>query len=333
MAAASAGVVSPGEGAGGLLIVNADDWGGFRAGTDAIETCFAEGAISSSTAMVNMADSRRAAEIALDRGRPIGLHLNLTQPFDAPDVSAAARARQRRLCRHFARLGTRRWILSPNPRVHMLVSDAIRDQLEQFLELYKREPTHVDSHHHVHVCPDVFLSRALPRGLRVRQTLSPLPSARRGPKTLARDAKHRMLAQRFITTSHLWPARELSPADGTVSVAMAVEFARARSVEIMAHPSFEEELRVLRSEAWLRALADAPLGPYSKAFRRTCRLKAVPTTLPPGGFDGPREGRARIGRIPGSAPSTTMRCNVPVMTGPRKGALSSVPLQRTMGFG
>ena len=248
----------------GLLIVNADDWGGFRAGTNAIETCFAEGVISSSTAMVHMTDSRRAAEIALDRRRPIGLHLNLTQPFDGPDIPVAARERQRRLCRHFARLGPRRWILSPDPRIHTLVADAIRDQLEQFRDLYEREPTHIDSHHHVHVCPDVFLSRALPRGSRVRQTLSPSPSAARGLKTLAGRAKHRTLGRRFLTTSRLWVARELSPADGAVAIATAVAFARAEAVEIVAHPSFEGELRVLRSEAWRQALAGAPLGSYSK---------------------------------------------------------------------
>lgn len=247
----------------GLLIVNADDWGGFREGTDAIETCFAEGAVSSSTAMVHMTDSRRAAGIALDRGRPIGLHLNLTQPFDAPDVSAAVRKRQHDLCRHFARLSPRRWIPSPSPRVHALIADAIRDQLEQFMELYEGKPTHIDSHHHVHVCPDVFLSGALESGLRVRQTISPLPSARRGPSTLARSAKHMLLARRFTTTSHFWAARELSPADGAIPIAIAAVLARAQPVEIMVHPSFEDELRVLRSAAWLQVLSDVPLGPYS----------------------------------------------------------------------
>ena len=247
----------------GLLIVNADDWGGFREGTDAIETCFAEGAISSSTAMVHMADSRRAAEIALERGRPIGLHLNLTQPFDAPDVPAAVRQRQRELCRHFSRLWPRRWVPSPSPRLHALIADAIRDQLERFTELYEGKPTHIDSHHHVHVCPDVFMSGAMERGLRVRQTISPLPSTHLDPRTLARRAKHRFLARRFTTTSHFWSARELSQADGAVPIETAVAHARVRPVEIMAHPSFEGELRVLRSAAWLEVLADTPLGPYS----------------------------------------------------------------------
>lgn len=245
------------------MIVNADDWGGFRAGTDAIEACFGMGAISSSTAMVHMSDSRRAAELARERGRPIGLHLNLTQPFDASDVPTAARERQLRLCEHFAPLLRRRWLLSPLASVHALVADAIRDQLEQFRLLYGCEPTHLDSHHHVHVCPDVFLSAAMQRGTRVRQTLSPLPGAH-GPSVLPRRLKHRLLARRFSTTQLFWGVREVSGAQRDAPIADAVRLARDQAVELMVHPSFERELAVLRSASWHDAIAGAPLGSYAQ---------------------------------------------------------------------
>jgi chitin disaccharide deacetylase len=246
-----------------LLIVNADDWGGFREGTDAIDECFKIGAISSTTAMVHMSDSRRAAELALESGWPVGLHLNLTQPFDALDVQPSVRQRQRWLCAYFANLRYRRWIPSADPRIHTLIASAVHDQLEQFAALYGREPTHIDSHQHVHVCPDVFLSSALPRGARVRQTISPPPSALSGPRVLARRAKHRLLARRFVTASCFWAARELSPTDDAIPIATAAALSRERSVEIMVHPSFERELRVLRSHAWTEAVANAPLGSYS----------------------------------------------------------------------
>lgn len=252
----------------GLLVVNADDWGGFREGTDAIETCFEIGAISSTTAMVHMADSRRAAELALERARPTGLHLNLTQPYDAPTVPMPVRERQRRLCGHFSALARRRWSISPDPRVHRLVADGIRDQLEEFRELYGREPTHVDSHHHVHVCPDVFLSRALKRGTRVRQALSLAPGGRGAGakglvKGLARGAKQRALTRRFLTTERFWCAAELSRGDGAVPIARAVAYADSGTVEIMVHPSFESDIAVLRSGPWLRDLHGAPLASYA----------------------------------------------------------------------
>jgi chitin disaccharide deacetylase len=244
------------------LILNADDWGGFREGTDAIDRCLRAGAISSTTAMVHMSDSGRAAALALERGWPVGLHLNLTQPFDAPGVDLAVRERQRRLCAHFANLRARRWSFTADPRLRALIAEEIRAQIEQFAALYGREPTHMDSHHHVHVCPDVFLSGALPRGMRMRQTISPPPAARKGPRTLARSAKHGLLAHRFVTTGRFWTARELSPADGAVPIATAAAVSRRQPVEIMVHPSFEHELRVLRSSAWAEAIAEAPLGSY-----------------------------------------------------------------------
>jgi predicted glycoside hydrolase/deacetylase ChbG (UPF0249 family) len=252
----------------GLLIVNADDWGGFREGTDAIEDCFAIGAISSTTAMVHMADSRRAAELALERTRPTGLHLNLTQPYDAPTVPAPARERQLRACAHFRALPRRRWTLSPDPSTHRLIADSIRDQLEEFRERYGREPTHVDSHHHVHVCPDVFLSRALASGTRVRQALALAPGASSHGakglvKSLARGAKQRALARRFLTTERFWCAGELSDGDGAVPIVTAAAYAQTHAIEIMVHPSFESDIAVLRSGPWLRALHEAPLGSYT----------------------------------------------------------------------
>ena len=248
----------------GLLVVNADDWGGFREGTDAIETCFAIGAISSTTAMVHMADSRRAAELARERERPTGLHLNLTQPYDAAAVPEPVRERQLRLCAHFSALHRRRWTLSFDPRVHRLVADGIRDQFEEFHERYGGRPTHLDSHHHVHVCPDVFLSRALAPGTRVRQALSFAPGVRRrGVKGLARRAKQALLARRFLTTDRFWCAGELSDGDGAVPIADAAACAASSAIEIMVHPSFASDLAVLCSEAWLRALRDAPLASYA----------------------------------------------------------------------
>jgi chitin disaccharide deacetylase len=247
----------------GLLIVNADDWGGFREATDAIGTCFQAGAISSATAMVHMGDSARAAAVASEGERPIGLHLNLTQPFDGPEVPAAARERQQRARIHFADLQRRRWRVSPDVSVHRLVADCIRDQFEEFWRLYGREPTHLDSHHHVHVCADVFLSRALSPRARVRQTLSPTPSGRHDLADLARRAKHAVLALRFVTTARFWRARELHSAEGAVPIADAVTFSRNCPVEVMVHPSFHAELAILRSDAWLEALGAAPLGPYS----------------------------------------------------------------------
>ena len=103
----------------GLLIVNADDWGADAAGTERIERAFAAGAITSTTAMVHMSGSAAGAGLAAERGRPTGLHLNLTEPFDGPGVPPAVRERQRRACALLAPLPRRRWVPAAGPRMHM----------------------------------------------------------------------------------------------------------------------------------------------------------------------------------------------------------------------
>lgn len=233
----------------GLLIVNADDWGGFPEATDAIERCFAAGAITSSTALMFFADAARAAEVARAGGRPIGLHLNLTQPFDAPDVPPAVRERQRMACARFSDLRRRRWTYDPRPRGHRLLRDCVADQLEEFHRRYEREPTHVDSHHHVHVCPDVLL--ALPRGLKVRQTRT---------DTLGGRIKAPWLARRFTTTAAFVPIDRLL--DDAAAREAVVERSRREPVEVMCHPSFPHELPFLLGDEWHRAMASAPAASY-----------------------------------------------------------------------
>ena len=65
-----------------MLIVNADDWGGWKSATDAALACYKAGRINSVSAMVFMEDSERAAELAQADGLDVGLHLNFTTPFE-----------------------------------------------------------------------------------------------------------------------------------------------------------------------------------------------------------------------------------------------------------
>src|SRR6266545_3867374 len=64
-----------------MLIINADDWGRSVAETDAALRCYWGERITSVSAMVFMADSERAAELANVNGLEVGLHLNFSEPF------------------------------------------------------------------------------------------------------------------------------------------------------------------------------------------------------------------------------------------------------------
>src|SRR5260221_1253294 len=70
-----------------MLIINADDWGRSKAETDAAAACCQAGRVTSTTAMMFMADSERAAELAVESKIDVGLHLNFTEKFTGKNHS------------------------------------------------------------------------------------------------------------------------------------------------------------------------------------------------------------------------------------------------------
>lgn len=244
----------------GLLIVNADDWGLDVATTDAIAACFADGRVTSATAMVFMADSERAAALAQRIALPVGLHLNLSEPFTGAEVPASVRVRQAALAARFGERGRRwrRWI--PDPRIGAAVERCVRDQLEGFRDLYGREPTHVDGHKHVHVSPTVARTPAL-RGLMLRRAVSD-PAGDRSPMARARRFRHRLVLAGTPGTEHflsIWSMREpLLRGEQPAALALAEHDA----VEVMAHPGLADEHALLMTDAWARAVRDLRRGSY-----------------------------------------------------------------------
>lgn len=242
-----------------ILIVNADDFGHDRDATDLTMECFAAGRLSSATAMVHMEDSERSAALAREGGLPTGLHLNFTEPFSSGRVPGEAKERQAQICRALgARLRFRSW--SFDPRIARLVEDGIRDQLEQFEELFGGPPTHVDGHEHVQVCPNVTRAASL-RVTKLRNALWSWPSER-SAMAAARAARRFLTARRFITTRYFLDISQLGLVDGTAHAALRVGLSRSASVEVMCHPAFDHELEALRSPAWTTVLSELPLGSY-----------------------------------------------------------------------
>ncbi|HJS96608.1 MAG TPA: ChbG/HpnK family deacetylase [Solirubrobacteraceae bacterium] len=101
------------------LIVNADDFGLTVGVSDGIAEAHSRGIVTSTSLMVDAPAAAHAVELARELPElSIGLHFaDDTPALDEPGHAA----------REFAR------------------------QLDRFRELLGREPTHVDSHHHVHV--------------------------------------------------------------------------------------------------------------------------------------------------------------------------------------
>ena len=245
----------------GLLIVNADDFGGHQLATDRIAQCFEAQRITSATAMVYMEDSERAAELARSHKLPIGLHLNLTQEFEDAQAPFSIRERQARAVRYFANKRRRR--ITYNPMLRSLVKACIADQLSCFRELFGVEPTHIDGHNHAHLSPTVLF--ALPKNIPVRTGESNLARTI-APHTLFTSARHATLARRQITTDRLVALDRLnSLEDRPASEGALADLLRAAdtsTVEVMAHPHRDRDYRLLMSERWHRMLEQCKHGSY-----------------------------------------------------------------------
>ncbi|HSS97246.1 MAG TPA: ChbG/HpnK family deacetylase, partial [Terriglobales bacterium] len=153
-----------------MLIINADDWGRSAPETDAALNCFQARRITTASAMVYMADSKRAAELAGESALNIGLHLNFSERFTAPECPD-------KLQRHHARVvrflkGNKYGQVLYNPFLVNAFTYSFRAQWDEFLRLYGKPPAHVDGHHHMHLCANVLFSRLIPDGIRVRRNFS-----------------------------------------------------------------------------------------------------------------------------------------------------------------
>jgi predicted glycoside hydrolase/deacetylase ChbG (UPF0249 family) len=128
---------------GRYLIVNADDLGADDGTTRGIVEAHERGIVTSASLMVDMPGARAAVRAA--RAHPrlgLGLHVSFTAG------------------RRIADLGD----------LGLLRRELVR-QVDQFTEMTGQDPTHLDSHHHVHLRPEIaplFVALCRDRGIPLR---------------------------------------------------------------------------------------------------------------------------------------------------------------------
>jgi len=226
----------------GALIINADDWGRDCETTDRICECMRRGAVSSSSAMVFMADSERAAELALENGFDVGLHLNFTTAFSSARISPRLAEHQDLLRRYLRSNPIAKMVFHPGlAKAFRYVLSA---QLEEFERLYKFPPRRIDGHHHMHLCANVLLGRLLPEGVIARRSFSFLPGDRRGLRVPYRSAIDRLLAKRHRIVDLFFSIAPLRPAERLHQIA---DLSHRFLVELETHPVIPAEYHFLRA--------------------------------------------------------------------------------------
>ncbi|MFZ0395591.1 MAG: ChbG/HpnK family deacetylase [Terracidiphilus sp.] len=221
------------------VIINADDWGDRAAATDRILDCLLRSSISSTSAMVFMADSERAAGLARQHNVDAGLHLNLTAPFTAARVPTALTVHQERIAR-FLRKGR----FAPMKFHPLLISSfeyAVRTQVDEFARLYGAQPNRVDGHHHAHLCANVQWQKLIPRGIMVRRNFTFRAGEKGGLNRFYRGMQDRNLARRYRIADFFFNLMPLE--EGRLREILKV--AGHAIVEIECHPERDQEYEFL----------------------------------------------------------------------------------------
>lgn len=228
-----------------MLIINADDWGRSVGETDAALRCHNAGRITSVSAMVFMADSERAAELAKENGIDAGLHLNFSESFTGKKHSDGLSEYHDRIMR-FLRSNKYAQVFY-NPFLRKAFSYSCRAQIEEFQRLFGAPPSHIDGHHHMHLCTNMLLSNLLAPGTKVRRSFSFWPREKSLLNRAYRAMVDYWLSRRYRLTNYFF---DLTQCVQEKRLSRVTALARSSEVELMTHPVFSLEQEYLMSDAF-----------------------------------------------------------------------------------
>ena len=132
-----------------LLIVNADDFGLSRGQNYGIIEACRRGIVTSTTALVNGEAVEHAAQLSRDvPALGVGMHFVLTLGMPLSQMPGLTRDGQ---------LGKWIWELAEQDALPLEeITRELDCQFNRFVDEFGKEPTHIDSHHHVHMIPAIF---------------------------------------------------------------------------------------------------------------------------------------------------------------------------------
>ncbi len=221
------------------VIVNADDWGCTAEITGRILECILHGVVSSTSAMVFMADSERAAALARIHNVDAGLHLNLTTAFSDQNVPPELIRQQQKLTR-FLRSNRYAPVLF-HPLLASSFEYVVKRQLDEYQRLYGVPPARIDGHHHMHLSTNVLMQKLLPSRTIARRNFTFGARDKGRINRLYRGMQDRVVGSRHFTTDYFYDLVPMEPE----RLSRILETARRATVEIEAHPGRTDEYEFL----------------------------------------------------------------------------------------
>ncbi|HBK4747059.1 TPA: chitin disaccharide deacetylase [Enterobacter hormaechei subsp. steigerwaltii] len=217
-----------------LLIVNADDFGLSKGQNYGIIEACRRGVVTSTTALINGEAVEHAAQ--LSRELPelgVGMHFVLTFGLPLSPMPGLTRDGQ---------LG--KWIWEMAEQDALPLDEIAREldcQFNRFVDVFGREPTHIDSHHHVHMIPAIF---PLVAGFAQRKGVA-----------MRVDREVRGLPDVAVTSTEGFSSAFYGDEiDAALFLKVLDESAAKgeRSLEVMAHPAFVDNIVRKSAYCWPR---------------------------------------------------------------------------------
>jgi len=241
-----------------MLIINADDWGRSPVETDTALRCHQEGRITSVSAMVFMEDSERAAELAKENELDVRLHVNLAEPFTGKNHPAELDHYHGRTVRYLTRNKYAQLLYNPLLRKEFAYS--YRAQSEEFVRLFGRPPSHIDGHHHMHLCANMLLTNMIPAGMKMRRNFSFWPGEKSLLNRIYRGLVDRWLARKYRLPDYFF---DLMQCIREKKFGRVAALTKTSNVELMTHPVDQVESDYLMSDEFRTVLQHLDVGGYA----------------------------------------------------------------------
>jgi predicted glycoside hydrolase/deacetylase ChbG (UPF0249 family) len=243
-----------------VLIINADDWGRSAPETDAALICHQSQRITSVSAMVFMADSERAAKLSKENAvDDVGLHLNFSERYTGHIPARWAADAHARIARFM--VASKYAVVFYHPFLRNCFRDVYRTQLEEFVRLYGKSPSHIDGHQHRHLCANMVIDGIIPAGQVVRRNFSFWPGEKGLLNRTYRKLVDKWLGRRYRLTDFFFSLKRCLREQ---QLARMASLAQSRNVEVMAHPIDSYEYDWLLSDSHQDTVSHVQKGSFAR---------------------------------------------------------------------
>lgn len=241
-----------------MLIINADDFGRNTLATDNILRCFQLGLVTSASAMMFMENSEFSSTAALERGLDIGMHVNFTTPFDGNLRNTKLQEYQSQIAKFL--LKNRYCSVMYHPLLKNQFNYVYNAQYDEFIRLYNKIPSHVDGHHHMHLCANMLIGKIIPDKIKVRPSFTFYVGEKNILNRFYRRCVDAWLINKYQCVDYFF---SIEPINQELRLKKIVNLAKVFNVELMVHPERKHEVEYMMQDEYRHLIDAVEKGGYN----------------------------------------------------------------------